>query len=164
MFRDYPNVANIDIDFHAGINNFCQANAENLPFKNKSFQYAVLGEILEHVENPKQAISEAVRVANKVILTVPFEYEWNHPYVVAFDTLKQEESDRNKSRQEIYKDTDKVKFFKGDNYEHLRHRRFYTYESLDKELNFLKCKYSIVLLRQSGISHFGVVIDADSMA
>uniref|UniRef100_A0A6H1ZKX0 Putative methyltransferase n=1 Tax=viral metagenome TaxID=1070528 RepID=A0A6H1ZKX0_9ZZZZ len=53
---------------------FVQGDAHNLPFKDNSFDTAVMGDILEHLENPLQALKEAHRVAPKLVLTA-FE-EW----------------------------------------------------------------------------------------
>lgn len=59
------------------IPNYVQADAEALPFKNKSFDVAVLSEILEHVNNPINALHEAHRVANFIVICVPNEYGWS---------------------------------------------------------------------------------------
>ncbi len=64
--------------FHGEITipNFIQADASHLPFKDGSFDVAVLSEILEHVEDPVAALNEAQRIATFVIISVPNEYEW----------------------------------------------------------------------------------------
>jgi ubiquinone/menaquinone biosynthesis C-methylase UbiE len=49
-------------DFNALI-----ADAENLPFKNKSFDIVCGFEILHHLNNPKKAIEEACRVSRKIV-------------------------------------------------------------------------------------------------
>src|SRR4030042_2133231 len=41
------------------------ANAENLPFKNNIFDKILLTEVLEHIENDKQAVREMARVLKK---------------------------------------------------------------------------------------------------
>lgn len=56
---------------------FVQAGAESLPFDNKEFEIALLGEILEHVDDPIVVLKEAKRVAGKVIITVPDEFSWD---------------------------------------------------------------------------------------
>jgi len=59
---------------------FVQGDAHELSkhFKEKSFVSVVLGDILEHVFDPYLVLSEAVKVASdKVVLTVPDEYNWN---------------------------------------------------------------------------------------
>jgi len=64
--RDLARVNNIDnIDFASG-------NAYDLPFPDDSFETVALLEILEHLENPQKAASEALRVARRrVVVTVP---------------------------------------------------------------------------------------------
>ena len=53
------------------------ANAEKLPFKDKEFHMSVLSEVIEHTKNPVKAIKEAIRVANRVLITTPNEYNWD---------------------------------------------------------------------------------------
>jgi ubiquinone/menaquinone biosynthesis C-methylase UbiE len=51
---------------------FIQGWAEELPFDDNSFDTVFLGEILEHVIEPKIVIDEAYRVAKqRVVITVP---------------------------------------------------------------------------------------------
>lgn len=51
--------------------------AEELPFEDNSFDIVSEGELLEHVPDPQRVLKQAIRVARKkVIITVPFEYEW----------------------------------------------------------------------------------------
>ena len=67
--------------------NFRLADAQNLPFPNNSFDVAVLGEILEHVENPPKVLQEALRVCRKkVLITTPNEFEWT-PEARPFTTV-----------------------------------------------------------------------------
>lgn len=54
--------------------NFVQADAHNLPFKDDEFDTAILGDILEHAEDPVKMLSEAGRVAKKVVATVYEEW------------------------------------------------------------------------------------------
>lgn len=71
-------IIHIDIDrkaFHIEL--VCDAHL--LPFKNDSFQIVYASHILEHLENPIQAIREFKRVTqNLVIIKVPNEsyYRW----------------------------------------------------------------------------------------
>ena len=47
-------------------------DAHALPFKWKSFDTCILGDMLEHVENPDRVLREACRVARQlIVLTVP---------------------------------------------------------------------------------------------
>ncbi len=49
--------------------------AEELPFRDKSFDTVLLPEIVEHVPNPNEVITEAIRVARRdVIFTVPVDF------------------------------------------------------------------------------------------
>lgn len=50
---------------------FIEADVENLPFKNKVFDFVFCSHLLEHVENPQKAISELVRVSKKGYIEVP---------------------------------------------------------------------------------------------
>ena len=67
-----PDSVNVDIDVW-DFPNFVRADCHNLPFKDKSFDTAVLGDVLEHCLNPIQAIKEAARVAKRLVLTIPEE-------------------------------------------------------------------------------------------
>lgn len=58
------------------IPNFVQADANDLPFKDQEFDTAVLGEILEHMDDPVHTLVEAQRVAKMVIFSVPNEHQW----------------------------------------------------------------------------------------
>lgn len=71
----------VDIDFSAlqeaktrfG-DKFILADAQNLPFADKSFDTVCLWDVLEHVDSDLQALREAIRVARKtVLLSVPKE-------------------------------------------------------------------------------------------
>lgn len=47
-------------------------NAENLSFKDKSFNTVIMFEVIEHLKHPEKAVSEAIRVAKKnILITVP---------------------------------------------------------------------------------------------
>lgn len=56
--------------------NYVRADAHHLPFKDRSFEVVVMGDILEHVEDPVQCIREAARAAGKICATVPNEHAW----------------------------------------------------------------------------------------
>lgn len=84
MFRDRPDkdVTFLDKEYRIPKNydlSFVQANIdEALPFQDNTFDTIVMGDILEHIENPPFALKEAYRVTkNKVIITVPNEFEWS---------------------------------------------------------------------------------------
>lgn len=48
-------------------------DAQDMPFRDKVFDYAICSHLLEHVEYPDQAISELQRVAKRGYIEVPFE-------------------------------------------------------------------------------------------
>lgn len=51
-----------------------QGDVMKLPFKNNSFDLVICTEVLEHLENPKKAYRELLRVSKKyVLITVPNE-------------------------------------------------------------------------------------------
>src|SRR3989344_6715828 len=51
---------------------FIKADVENLPFKDKVFDFVYCSHLLEHVENPVKAINEITRVAKKGYIEVPY--------------------------------------------------------------------------------------------
>jgi ubiquinone/menaquinone biosynthesis C-methylase UbiE len=59
------------------IPNFVQADANHLPFENQEFDTAIMGEILEHMDDPVATLNEAQRIAKIVIFSVPNEYQWS---------------------------------------------------------------------------------------
>lgn len=50
---------------------FIEADVENLPFKDKVFDFVFCSHLLEHVKNPDKAISELTRVAKSGYIEVP---------------------------------------------------------------------------------------------
>lgn len=50
---------------------FMQADGENLPFKDKAFDYVICSHVLEHVENPEAFLKEQFRVAKRGYIEVP---------------------------------------------------------------------------------------------
>lgn len=67
------------------INNFIKADACYLPFRDKTFTKTYSIEVLEHIENIRQALKEIIRVTEgEVILELPHRY-WRtraHPWKV----------------------------------------------------------------------------------
>jgi len=55
------------------INNlpFTNANVEDLPFKDKSFEFVYCAHVLEHVENPVKALTEIQRVGKRGYIEIP---------------------------------------------------------------------------------------------
>ena len=115
--------------------NFYRVDSKNLPFKDKEFDTAVLGEILEHVDDPIQVLKEAKRVAKKkIIITVPNEYEWDKdrgPFLPVEEVAKAQ----GLTVEEMAKrDNPAIEFYTKDNYRHLHHQRYYTKEMLKEHL------------------------------
>lgn len=50
---------------------FVNADGENLPFKDKEFDYVICNQVLEHAENPEAFIREQCRVASRGYLETP---------------------------------------------------------------------------------------------
>ena len=50
---------------------FYQADGENLPFKNKEFDYVICCHVLEHVNNPEKFLGEQTRVAARGYVETP---------------------------------------------------------------------------------------------
>jgi SAM-dependent methyltransferase len=50
---------------------FLQADGEELPFRDKEFDYVICCHVLEHVEDPKKFISEQTRVAGRGYIETP---------------------------------------------------------------------------------------------
>lgn len=126
------NVTTVDLDVY-DIPNFVRANAEELPFDDGSFDVAVLAEILEHVDNPDKALQEALRVADKVIITVPHEHKWGddlRPFHY-FDNIL-DENDGNLEGEAIKGNPRCKDFYTDDGYKHLFHHRFFDPQSLEE--------------------------------
>lgn len=134
-FPNWKNVIVVDIDDYSDkVKNFVRADAHKLPFKNKQFDTAVLAEILEHVDNPIQVLKEAKRVANKIIITVPNEYEWKDG-LGAFMPAEEAARQQGLTVEEMAKKDNPAKeLYSKDNYRHLHHQRYYTKEMLEEHL------------------------------
>lgn len=68
----------VDINYHRSgdikvLKNqtFLQADGENLPFKDKEFDYVICCQVLEHVENPEKFLAEQFRVAKRGFMETP---------------------------------------------------------------------------------------------
>ncbi|MBU4349868.1 methyltransferase domain-containing protein [bacterium] len=52
---------------------FIVAEGENLPFKDKSFDYVICSHVVEHSENPDRVLEELMRVASRGYIETPSE-------------------------------------------------------------------------------------------
>lgn len=57
---------------------FTQGDAHHLPFEDQSFHTVVMGDIIEHLVEPRRAVLEACRVAQQWVVMTIFE-EWRLP-------------------------------------------------------------------------------------
>lgn len=131
----------VDIDAYEVEGNFVQLDVDKpWPFRDMDFHLVVLGEVLEHVENPVHVLREAIRVSSDtVIATVPDEYSWPESKA---PLLTREE----RMKRDGFKDVDemarhfasKSPFLKELVSEkvkpHLWHRRWFTLETLKKTI------------------------------
>lgn len=64
---------NVDIDRWDGrvVRNFVQADATHLPFADRSFDTAIIGDMLEHCDDQVAVLREACRIADRIVITVP---------------------------------------------------------------------------------------------
>lgn len=152
-------VTTVDIDLY-DIPNFVQADAENLPFKDKEFDVAVVAEILEHCENPDKALKEACRVAKKVVVTVPYEHLW----IKELDPFRDfnrvlEETKGDLGTEALKGNPDCKSFHTEDNYKHLFHHRFYTPETFEDFISKnVYSDYYICLIKNGGLWNIGAII------
>ena len=167
QFRPY--VTTVDIDIY-DIPNFYRMDAHNLQFPDGMFDTAILGEILEHVENPVQVLKEANRIAKRVLITVPNEYEWDKS-LFPFDTREEDSKRTGRTIEQMAKDGNPTvkEFYTDDNYKHLFHSRYYKKDTLKTDLEKAGIKdYNMVKLSygQPQWSYFVVdtgVDDADNI-
>jgi SAM-dependent methyltransferase len=66
---DFVTCVDLDVYPHTHV----QAAAEALPFRDGSFDTALLFEVLEHVDDVGAVLSEALRIAKRVIISYPNE-------------------------------------------------------------------------------------------
>lgn len=82
--------------------NFVVAAAEYLPLQDNKYKTALVGEVLEHCENPVLVIEEAYRVAfGQVLITVTHEEGWAAD--IDFDGPKLEHPKRKYDRGKLIK-------------------------------------------------------------
>ena len=67
-----------DLDRWPGYQYFQQGDAHSLPYRDESFELVVMGDIIEHLYEPREAILEAARVCSTRLVMTIFE-EWKLP-------------------------------------------------------------------------------------
>jgi len=79
IYRFAPNIIGIDpIDFSHLCANFQQGMGEDLPFEDKSVDFVICSNALDHCLDPQKVVSEVFRVSNRLIL-----WTYIHPSAVA---------------------------------------------------------------------------------
>jgi ubiquinone/menaquinone biosynthesis C-methylase UbiE len=161
IFKDSGlSVIHVDIDKY-NIPYFIQMDAHDLKFPDKSFDVAVLGELLEHVRDPVQVLKEAKRVAKKLVITTPNEAEWislYRPYQPIEERLA--ETGLTKRQLVIRDNPGIIEPYEGDNLNHCYHRRHYDETMLRDHLEQAGIKgYDLKILSYEGWSFFTVVAE-----
>jgi hypothetical protein len=165
VFKDSPfapYITYIDLDVY-DLPNFVQMDAHDLvepkkSFPDKSFDAAVLGEVLEHVEDPVKVLKGANRVAKRILITVPDPSNWIPEYR-PFENIEQLLKRTGKTLEELARESNPhaKRFYTEDGYEHLFHKRWYTKEMLEQQLKEAGIRnYSIEDLRYDGWAFFVV--------
>ena len=158
---DHSNITSVDLDDYSHrVPNFVRANAQKLPFESGSFEIGVIGEILEHqstLEDSQKVLSEALRVAETVLLTVPNEYFWD-------DTTDKFKTFADELRENNNDMTDKAKFtakfakdiYTEDNYEHIFHHHSFSPEGIEDLIKSVTDRdYYIFILPKDGDPSIG---------
>ena len=130
---DRKRITSVDIDKYE-YEGFVQADAAKLPFADKSYDVAVLAEIVEHTPDPIKVLTEANRVAKKVLITVPYEHEWDES-LDPFKKIEDKIAESHQTAAELARfGNPEAKEFHNDGFQHLYHHTFYTPELLREHL------------------------------
>lgn len=130
------------------------ADAHALPFKDSSFDYCVLTEILEHVHNPILVLREAARVCKKkVIFSVPDEYHWPKEYQ-PFQNLDSRLREKGMTPENVFKEGNPT-LTKLRDLRQLYHNRWYTREMLEAQLKYVGLLYKIQVVTNKGYAYPG---------
>jgi glycosyltransferase involved in cell wall biosynthesis/SAM-dependent methyltransferase len=150
-------VTSVDLDKY-DFPGFVQMDACDLKFSDKKFDIAILGEILEHVADSVKVLKEANRVAKRVLITVPNEYEWDKS-LFPFQTIEEDSKRTNRTIEQMAKDgnPEAIEFNTEDGLRHLWHCRYYIEDTLRKDLaNAEIVDYRMEKLNYGGWSFFVV--------
>ncbi|HAI73857.1 MAG TPA: hypothetical protein DCS28_01335 [Candidatus Moranbacteria bacterium] len=77
----------ISVNSNLAIKTIC-CSAEELPFKNETFDYFISNAVLEHLPREKEAIAEINRVCKKdagLMITVPLNYKFLNPLFISIN-------------------------------------------------------------------------------
>lgn len=133
---DRSKITSVDIDTY-DLPNFIQADAsKTLPFNDKEFDIAVMGEIVEHTDDPVSTIREAMRVCKKLVITVPYEHKWTSE-LFPFETHEKKLKREGVGAKELALrgNGTAVKLYDSDNFDHLYHKHFFTPEIIKEVLS-----------------------------
>ena len=141
---DRTNITSVDIDKY-DLPNFVRADiTKPLPFSDKQFEIAVLGDVVEHTKNPVDVIKEAMRISKELLITVPYEHKWAsflHPCTPIEEAL----NGRTMEQKAIEDNPDALEIVSEDNYYHLHHHIYYTPETFEADI------------RKAGIDKFQII-------
>lgn len=132
VFHQYTTYLDIDL---RKMENFINADAHNIPMRSKSFNTVYLGEILEHVADPRRVLDEAVRTARlRVVFTTPDEHHWSQE-LKPFYPLERRLREEGLSKEELFKrDNPDALTMKSVETNQAWHRRYYDDKSILKLL------------------------------
>jgi len=85
---------------------FVHCNAEQLPFKDQSFDYVIIMDFLEHIEQPQEALNEAARglkPGGQLYAVVPAENQAWSPYWVSNKIFRQHFKEKTVGHIQQYK-------------------------------------------------------------
>lgn len=120
---------------------FIRCFAENIPLPDESFDTVVLGDILEHVEDPNKVLQEAKRLTkDRIVITVPNEWKWpkNDNRIKSFHTREYHLSQGKDLRELGFDSTVRhpsgncIDALDDTKFEHIHHKRFYTEETFEE--------------------------------
>lgn len=159
---DRTNITSVDIDDY-DLPNFVRADATKpLPFADKEFDVAVLGEIVEHMDDPVSAIREAMRICKKLIITIPWESRWTSE-LLPFASIEERMAIEGVStRAELAKLSNPLaKDFNTEyNFEHLYHKQFFTAESMKETLKKADIvNFKLYELRNGNWVNIGIICE-----
>lgn len=167
MFNSYDrsNVFSVDLDDYSHIvDNFTRCDIKNTPFEDRSFDVAVITEVLEHQSNWEEScavLREACRLGNKVVLTVPNEYLWEDDAIDRFkdweEVLKDENYDMTEKSIKSAPFALERDIGKG-HYDHIFHHHHFSAEDIERMIKEVTDRdYYIHILPNDGNKEMGAI-------